>query len=109
MQGSSGKCMHCADAQQNLRLCCLWDRRWEAWLNVSSWDESFARLLRWKDDPEGGKGVHCNVTRQVEYEGRKLGKWLHTQRCAKRGTSKQKLAEEHEAQLQALVDAGQLW
>ena len=107
MQGSSGKCLHCTSIR-SLSLCCVWARRWEAQLN-SSWDESFARLLRWRDDAEGGKGVHCNVPHRVEYEGQKLGKWLSDQRRAKRGTSpSHKLSEEQEAQLQALVDAGQL-
>ena len=88
----------------------MWARRWEGPLNVSSWDESFARLLRWRDDAEGGRGVHCNVPKKVEYEGHKLGKWLYNQRGAKRGTSsKHRLSEEQQAQLQALVDAGQLW
>ena len=111
MQGSSGECMHFADMQMsmNLSLYCLWARRWEA-QNFSSWDEWFARLLRWRDDPEGGKGVHCNVPYLVEYKGHKLGQWLSTQRRTKKGTaSHHKLSGEQEAQLQALGDAGQLW
>ena len=94
----------------NLSLCCLWVCRWDSPLNVSSWDESFARLLRWRDDPEGGRGVHCNMPEKEEYEGHKLGRWLRHQRGAKKGTSSNvKLSVKHEAQLQALVDAGQLW
>ena len=106
MQGSCGKCLFCSSSR-NLSLCCLWACRWEA--NVS-WDESFARLLRWRDDVEGGRGVHCNLPEKLEYEGQNLGQWLHTQRRAKRGTSStHTLSEQQEAQLQALVDAGQLW
>ena len=88
----------------------MWDRRWEVRRSTSSWDESFARLLRWRDDAEGGRGVHCNMPEKAEYEGQKLGRWLKHQRGAKKGTSSNvKLSVKHEAQLQALVDAGQLW
>ena len=35
-----------------------------------------------------------------------LGKWLHHQRCGKKGTSKTKLRPDREALLQKLVDQG---
>ena len=47
---------------------------------------------------------------RIEYEGHKLGVWLRTQRSAKKGTGgHHAISEGQEAQLQALVDAGQLW
>ena len=46
----------------------------------------------------------------TEYEGHNLGVWLSLQRAAKKGTAgRYTISEGQEAQLQALVDAGQLW
>ena len=67
-------------------------------------------MLRWRDDPEGGGGEHCNVPTSTVYENQRLGVWLNNQRSAKRGTAGYPaLKPEREARLQALVDAGQLW
>ena len=83
-------------------------RRWESRPNMSSWEESFARLLRWRDDPEGGKGVHCNVPQHIAYEGHNLGNWLANQRSGMKATTRRTLTEEQAVKLQALMDAGQL-
>ena len=54
--------------------------------------------------------MHCNVVQRTEYEGHKLGSWLRDQRAAKKATGgHNRMSEGREAQLQALVDAGQLW
>ena len=44
-------------------------------------------------------------TNTYHYQGG-LGRWLHTQRQAKKGAGTSKITPEHEAQLQILVDEG---
>ena len=70
-----------------------------------SWEFMFALLLKWLDDPENGKGEHCNVPQRRAYKGKRLGFWLHDQRQKKKQSI---LNRERLAKLQGLVDAGRL-
>ena len=47
------------------------------------WEEKLHLLLRWRDDPEGGAGVTCNVPYSLRGYGEDrvdLGSWLQVQR-----------------------------
>ena len=55
------------------------------------WDQYYALLLEWRDDPECGKGQHCNVKSLQEYHGAKLGEWLKDQRRQLRDEEKAKM------------------
>lgn len=70
-----------------------------------SWEFMFALLLKWLDDPEEGKGEHCNVPQKHYYKGKRLGGWLNDQRQNKKQSI---LNRERLAKLQGLVDAGRL-
>jgi hypothetical protein len=54
---------------------------------MQKWNEWFALLVEWGNDPDGGNGEHCNVPQGKHkgiYKGENLGSWLHEQRLAKR-------------------------
>lgn len=77
-------------------------------------DEWYALLLQWRDDPEGGNGSHCNIVKSYQYKDKMLGRWLCTQRQKlKRSRTKSRnreapLTAYEEQKLQALINLGQL-
>jgi len=50
-------------------------------------------MLRWRDDPDGGAGAHCNVPQREEYEGVKLGRWVLARRQSGKDATEQKIRE----------------
>ena len=74
---------------------------------TTTWDTMYGLLLRWRDDPKGGNGKHCNVpTKTPPYRGESLDHWLTTQRSLRK---KGELAPDRLKKLQELVDKRQLF
>ena len=52
---------------------------------TTDWDKMYGLLLQWLDDPECGKGEHCNVPKDAPiYKKENLYKWLEHQRKLQR-------------------------
>ena len=74
------------------------------------WDDWFRLLLDWRNDPEGGNQVHCNIKPDCTYREMSLGKWLSVQMGKFNATDQLKwdLKPHQKQQLQGLIDQGQL-